>query len=71
MTEIEVEEERYIRDVVWKHKEVYIDLFEIDDYITLQVALEVLKDDNTDLERVLLNSQCVFDILRQNIPSEE
>ena len=56
MTEIEVEEERYIKEVVWKHKEVYIDLFEIDDYITLQVALEVLKDDNTDLERVLLNS---------------
>ena len=56
MTEIEVEEERYIREVVWKHKEVYSDLFEIDDYITLQVALEVLKDDNTDLERVLLNS---------------
>lgn len=56
MTEIEVEEERYIKEVVWKHKEVYSDLFEIDDYITLQVALEVLKDDNTDLERVLLNS---------------
>lgn len=56
MTEIEVEDVRYIKEVVWKHKEVYSDLFEIDDYITLQVALEVLKDDNTDLERVLLNS---------------
>jgi hypothetical protein len=35
MTEIEVEEERYIKEVVWKHKEVYTDLFDIDDYITL------------------------------------
>ena len=67
MTDQIVEQVKYIDEIVWHNKEVYFDLFEIDDYITLQVALEVLKAEETDLDRILLNSECVFDTLRQNV----